>query len=141
MPSRGQHAVEVSGDQTYLGLTVTNVGSGLALLHTARMLRTRGADRPDEYGGTLTSTVIPVPGQATAQFRFEGQDGRMAQFTGGSFWIEVSYSDAVETQRETALFHIEKVAIHNNELRVVRVQLQRDGEDEPYASSGYGAVR
>jgi hypothetical protein len=105
------------------------------------MLRTRGAERPDEYGGTLTSTVIPVAEQAIAQFRFTGQDGRMAEFTGGSFWIEVTYTDAIEAQKETALFHIEKVAIHNNELRVVRVQLQRDGEDEPYASSGYGAVR
>jgi hypothetical protein len=141
MPPEGERALDIAGDQTHLALHLRNVGSGLALLHTTRMLRTRGADGLDEYGGTLTSTVIPVGETAIAQFRFVGQEQRFAEFTQGSFWIEVTYSDAVEEQKETALFHVEKVAFLNDQLRVVRVQLKRDGEDEPYASSGYGAVR
>jgi hypothetical protein len=140
MPAPGE-PLEVAGDQTHLALHVKNVGSGLALLHVARMLRTRGAEANDEYGGTLTATVVPAGEEAIAQFRFEGQDGRLAQFTAGAFWIEVTYTDAVGEQGETALLHVEKVAYLNNDLRVVRVQLKRDGEDEPYASSGYGAIR
>jgi hypothetical protein len=131
----------VAGDQTHLSLKVRNVGAGLALLHTTRLMRTRGAGRPDEYGGTLTSTVIPAGEGAFAQFRFQGQEARFADFTAGSFWIEVVYTDAEEEQKETALFHVEKLAHRDNMLGVVRVELQRDGEDAPYASSGYGAIR
>lgn len=140
MPAK-EDPLDVAGDQTHLGLKVRNVGGGLALLHTARMLRTRGAERPDEYGGTLTSTVIPAGEDAHAQFRFLGQEARFAEFTAGSFWIEVVYTDAEEEQKETALFHVEKLTNRDNTLGVVRVELQRDGEDEPYASSGYGAIR
>lgn len=136
-----EDALDVAGDRTHLGLKVRNVGSGLALLHATRMLRTRGAERPDEYGGTLTSTVIPVGEGAVAQFRFVGQEERFAEFTSGSFWIEVVYTDAREKQKETALFHIEKLAHRDNTLGVVRVELQGDPEDGPYASSGYGAIR
>jgi hypothetical protein len=140
MPAPGE-PLEVAGDQTRLGLRLKNVGSGLALLHVARMLRTRGGEREDEYGGTFSVTVVPAGEEAVAVFRFPGQQQRFAEFTAGAFWIEATYTDAVEEQGETALFHVERVARLDNALHVVRVQLKRDGEEEPYASSGYGAIR
>lgn len=140
MPAR-RDALEAAGDRTRLGLHVKNVGSGLALLHVARMLRMRGSERPDEYGGTLSATVIPAGEEALAEFRFNGQEQRFTEFTAGSFWIEVTYTDAVGEQNETAVFHVERVAYLDNDLNVVRVELRRAPDDEPYASSGYGAVR
>jgi hypothetical protein len=121
-------------------VSVQNVGSGLALLQDTRMRRSRGDQPPDEYGGTLSVSVLPPGSQVSASFLFEGQQSRLEDFASGPFWVEIDYADAAGDQEETVLLHIEHVA-SADKWRVVRVQLQRKGGAEPYASSGWGAIR
>jgi hypothetical protein len=137
--SASDHEIEVAGDRTRLALHVRNVGNGLALLQRTRLLRDEG-ERTPEYGGTMGVVVVPQGEKTSAVFNFITQEEQFQRFTSGAFWIEIDYTDAVEEQSETALFHVERVS-YSGEWRVIRVQLRRKGEEEAYASTGYGAIR
>jgi hypothetical protein len=146
----GQHTI----DRPFFDNTATvvdvrvpfrNVGVGLALIQVATMHWDAPAEavNPTNYGGTVPVRVLP-PGEITAAaFRFPDHERpRVARiFEVGRFWIEISYTDSMGKQGETARIELaplregEQFGAQRSVWYVTDVSFFRAGESEPFAST------
>jgi len=108
----GGAGVEVVDGRVYLGLSLRNVGTGIAVLHGARFYRERRpGDRPaplEEFHRLTRDLYIP-PGKVgfwQGAFRDGDADREMAleAIEGGEFGIDVLYGDYEGGQRVVTRF-------------------------------------
>ena len=111
----GHGAAEVTADAVYLGLSVRNVGSGIAVLHSWQFLptvSTGDVTRPDPAGFRRLTRDIYVPagdvGFWQGAFRDPGSEEflEVSQVIGARqrFGIEVLYGDFEGGQRSISRF-------------------------------------
>jgi hypothetical protein len=111
-PSGGA-GVEVVDGRVYLGLSLRNVGTGIAVLHGARLYRERlpagNLPAPLEEFHRLTRDLYIPPGEVgfwQGAFRDDDTDRELAleAIEAGEFGIEVLYSDYEGGQRVVTRF-------------------------------------
>ena len=109
----GGAGVEVADGRVYLGLSLRNVGTGIAVLHGARFYRERRpGDRPaslDEFRLLIRDLYIP-PGKVgfwQGAYRDEADPDREAALDAiarGEFGVDVLYGDYEGGQRVVTHF-------------------------------------
>jgi hypothetical protein len=139
----------VSFDDAAIKLDVRNVGAGLAIGQKPRLIRWDDPNDPnsaESLYGVLSDHMVPAGEMTTAVFDFAyGNESlrrdlaaKFERFRSGSLGVLLTYTDEFGGQEETAQFTVDRD--EDEQWSVKQIDLQRTGEDAPYASSRRGGL-